>query len=158
MTRQVGSELASIYQQGTQLAIEALHQFRSALLELAITAAAVAKIADGDAVDELATGIELGDVSVNLARIKGETRRVTNRTIARRGGARGVTVTCLQLAWRMIAAARSIRLRRREPSPPLAPPARRGSVSWRSLPNLGRKYGMLPLRAVTGGGQSRALD
>jgi hypothetical protein len=75
MTRQVGSELAGIDQHRTQLAIEALHQFLSPLLEFSITAAAVAKIADGEAINELTPGIELSDVSVDLARIEGEARR-----------------------------------------------------------------------------------
>ena len=54
MTRQVGSEPGSLGQHRTQLALEALHQLVSLLLEFSITAAAVAEIADGDAIDELA--------------------------------------------------------------------------------------------------------
>jgi hypothetical protein len=88
MTRQVGSELAGIDQHRTQLAIEALHQFLSPPLESAVTAAAVAKITDGDAVDELATGIELSDEDVDLARIEGEARRLEpdDSTPRRRSG------------------------------------------------------------------------
>jgi hypothetical protein len=72
MTHQVGSELAGIDQHCAQLALEALHQFLGPLLEFAITAAAITKIADRDAADELATWIELGDEGVDLARLEGE--------------------------------------------------------------------------------------
>ena len=72
MTRQVSSELASVGQHRTQITVEALHQLLSPFLEFSITAAAVAEIADGDAIDELATRIELGDEGVDLARIEGE--------------------------------------------------------------------------------------
>ena len=65
MTRQIRSELASLGQHCTQLAIETLHQLLSPLHEFSITAAAVAEIADGDAVDVLATRIELGDEGVD---------------------------------------------------------------------------------------------
>ena len=72
MTRQVGGELAGLGQHRAQLAVEALHQLLSTLFESSVTATAVAEIADGDAVDELATRIELGDEGVDLARIEGE--------------------------------------------------------------------------------------
>ena len=52
MTRQIRSELASLGQHCTQLAIETLHQLLSLPHEFSITAAAVAEIADGDAIDE----------------------------------------------------------------------------------------------------------
>jgi hypothetical protein len=74
MTRQVGGELTSVGQHLIEFAVKALHQLLSPLLEFSITAAAVAEIADGEAVDELATRIELGDEGVDLARIEGESR------------------------------------------------------------------------------------
>jgi hypothetical protein len=106
MPRQVGSELASIGQHRIQLAIEALHQLLGPLLEFSIRAAAVAKIGDGDPVDELATWIELGDEGIDLARIEGECGCHEGARYHARGGPRGVTVTCLQLAWCMLVAPR----------------------------------------------------
>ena len=59
MACQVGSELVGIDHHRAQLALAALHEFLGPLLEFAITAAAITKITDGDAVDELATWIGL---------------------------------------------------------------------------------------------------
>ena len=111
MTRQLGSELASLGQYRTQLAVEALHQLLSPLLEFSITAAAVAEIRVASIA--FAAYLQSSALAVSIIMI-GAPVRVKGAYSSR-----------------MMPAARSIRLRRRDGPLPRCErrPAPRGSFS-----------------------------